>query len=249
LLAWEPREQAVEGDEAGLAREDAFEPRLQQACFAPEGKKLGDQHGEIHQRSLSLCQPRRRRDRAAALEIVAGLEERGIRCWIAPRDVRPGSRFDDEIADALDVCRAMLLVFSKKCNENEYIRREVTVAGENRKNIIPIRIEKDARPLRGLRVRLCDLHWIDGFVCRERAIDELARNYAPLASKVERQEKQQRERTDTERRRQDEGQARLSRAIAAMGEKNRSRFSLFPHTLHYGEKRTFWEIREVLPEI
>jgi TIR domain len=112
-------------------------------------------------------------DRAAALEIVAGLEQRGIRCWIAPRDVRPGSHFDDEIADALDACRAMLLVFSKKCNENEYIRREVTVAGKNRKDIIPVRIEKDAQPLRGLLVRLCDLHWIDGSVCRERAIDEL----------------------------------------------------------------------------
>ena len=41
-------------------------------------------------------------DRAAATEIVEELERRGVRCWIAPRDVRPGRPFDDEIADAID---------------------------------------------------------------------------------------------------------------------------------------------------
>jgi uncharacterized protein with WD repeat len=112
-------------------------------------------------------------DRAAATEIVDELERRGVRCWIAPRDVRPGRPFDDEIAAAIDASRAMLLIFSERCNESEYIRREVTVAGESQKIIIPFRIE-DAQPRRGLRVRLSDLHWIDGFVSRERAIDELA---------------------------------------------------------------------------
>jgi WD40 repeat protein len=111
-------------------------------------------------------------DRAAADEIVAELERRGIHCWIAPRDVRPGRPFDDEIAAAIDASRAMLLIFSERCNDSEYIRREVTVAGESQKIIIPFRIE-DAQPRRGLRVRLSDLHWIDGFASRERAIDEL----------------------------------------------------------------------------
>ena len=117
-------------------------------------------------------------DRVAALEIVGELERRGVPCWIAPRNVQPGHPFDDEIVAALDRCRAMLLIFSEHCNESEYIRREVTVAGENRKIIIPFRIE-DVQPRRGLRVRLSDLHWIDGFAAHERAIDELARRFAP----------------------------------------------------------------------
>ena len=117
-------------------------------------------------------------DRAAALEIVDELERRGVPCWIAPRNVEPGHPFDDEIVAALDRCRAMLLIFSEHCNESEYIRREVTVAGESRKIIIPFRIE-DVQPRRGLRVRLSDLHWIDGFAAHERAIDELVKRFAP----------------------------------------------------------------------
>lgn len=117
-------------------------------------------------------------NRVAAMEIVDELERRGTRCWIAPRDVRPGEPFDDEIAEAIETSRAMLLIFSDLCNDSEYIRREVTVAGESHKSVIPFRIE-DVQPRKGLRVRLSDLHWIDGFTSRERAIDEVVKKFAP----------------------------------------------------------------------
>ncbi|MBV9554763.1 MAG: toll/interleukin-1 receptor domain-containing protein, partial [Alphaproteobacteria bacterium] len=81
-------------------------------------------------------------DRGAAMDIVAELERRGVKCWIAPRDVHPGGHFDDEIVDAIEASRAVLLVFSDRCNESEYIRREITVAGESHKLIIPFRIEE-----------------------------------------------------------------------------------------------------------
>lgn len=114
-------------------------------------------------------------DRAAASQVVDELERRGVRCWIAPRNVRPGGTFDDDIADAIESCRAMLLIFSSRCNESEYIRREITVAGNENKIIIPFRIE-DVEPKRGLSVRLANLHWIDAFVARERAIDDVVRS-------------------------------------------------------------------------
>ena len=122
-------------------------------------------------------------DLAAAMQIVEELERRGVRCWIAPRDVRPGEPFDDQIANAIEDSRAMLLIFSERCNASEYIRREVTVAGESHKVVIPFRIE-NAEPKRGLRVRLSDLHWLDGFVSREQALDELVRTLPALNEKV-----------------------------------------------------------------
>jgi TIR domain len=111
-------------------------------------------------------------DRDVALSIVRDLERRGVPCWIAPRNVRPGHPFDDEIVEAIEECKGMLLVFSDRCNERDYIRREVTVAGESRKLIIPYRIE-DAQPKKALRMRLSDLHWIDAFPSQERAIEEV----------------------------------------------------------------------------
>ena len=122
-------------------------------------------------------------DLSAAMQIVEELERRGVRCWIAPRDVRPGEPFDDEIANAIEDSRAMLLIFSERCNASEYIRREVTVAGESHKVVIPFRIE-NAEPKRGLRVRLSDLHWLDGFASREQAIDELVRTFPAADEKA-----------------------------------------------------------------
>jgi TPR repeat protein len=145
-------------------------------------------------------------DRAAAMQIVAELERRGVPCWIAPRNVGPGKPFDDEIASALDHCQAMLLIFSDQCNESEYIRREVTVAGENQKLIIPFRIE-DAQPRRGLRVRLSDLHWLDGFAAHEGAIDELTRRFAPSAAQEALQQT-----ADAERSRQEDEAKRRQQA-------------------------------------
>src|ERR1700733_1001187 len=135
-------------------------------------------------------------DRAASEAIVGELEHRGVKCWIAPRDVRPGKAFDNEIAYAIENCRAMLLIFSDHCNASEYIRREVTVAGDAGKVIIPFRIE-DAQPRRGLRVRLSDLHWIDGFVSRERAIDQVVKT---IDSTRVRQQEEERRRAEEGRR-------------------------------------------------
>ena len=124
-------------------------------------------------------------DRIAALQVVDELERRGIRCWITPRDVGAGKAYDDEIADAIDGSAALLLIFSEHCNSNEYIRREITVAGNAHKLIIPFRIE-NTEPKKGLAVRLADLHWIDGFVARERAIDEVLRTVQLLEKPHER---------------------------------------------------------------
>jgi hypothetical protein len=159
-------------------------------------------------------------DRAPALEVVDELERRGVRCWIAPRDVHPGRPFDDEIVDAIEASRAMLLIFSEHCNESDYIRREVTVAGESHKLIIPFRIE-DVPPRRGLRVRLSDLHWIDGFVSREHAVDQVIHTVDPDGIA---QQQRERQRQDDERRAREEEERRAEAALRAE-EEERSRLA------------------------
>jgi len=174
------------------------EQRKQLDAGAPaqaEGETALHQAEEALNAAAALFVSHVHEDRGAAMAITEELERRGIRCWIAPRDVNPGMPFDDEIADALDASQAVLLIFSDRCNGSDYIRREVTVAGESRKLIMPFRIE-NAVPKRGLRVRLADLHCIDAFVvggrendetemknARARAIDDVVRTLKPLQDK------------------------------------------------------------------
>ena len=110
-----------------------------------------------------------------ALQIVQQIEKRGISCWITPRNLAGGMAYDDEIALAITNSEAVLVIFSNLCNQSDYVRREVTFAGEKKKRIIPFRIEKDAMPEKGLGVRLLDLHWIDGCGAGAHAIDEAVR--------------------------------------------------------------------------
>jgi ubiquinone/menaquinone biosynthesis C-methylase UbiE len=119
-------------------------------------------------------------DRQAAMEIVADLEGRGIGCWIAPRNVPAGQPYAGAIVTAIDSCRATLLVFSERCNaKQDHIGREVSVAMESGKTIIPLRIE-NARPQGALRYCLSNVHWIDGFASRADAIDEVERTFHRL---------------------------------------------------------------------
>jgi hypothetical protein len=108
-------------------------------------------------------------DYERALKIVDQLERRGIRCWIAPRDVRAGRSFDDQIEAAIEACWAMLLILSSRNKQSNYIRREVTVADDIGKIIIRFRIE-NVQPQKGLRMRLIGVHWVDAFNRRQDAI-------------------------------------------------------------------------------
>ena len=53
-------------------------------------------------------------DAKKAQEIAASLEERGLQCWIAPRDVKAGRAYGDEIISGIESAKAFVLVLSKR---------------------------------------------------------------------------------------------------------------------------------------
>ncbi len=81
-------------------------------------------------------------DRALANDLCQYLEAQGISCWIAPRDVVPGSDFPGSIIDAIDASIIMVLVFSKSSNNSPHVIRELTRAVTRNMLIIPFRIEE-----------------------------------------------------------------------------------------------------------
>jgi len=50
------------------------------------------------------------RDAALAQHLCALLEGKGVRCWIAPRDVQPGCSYPDEIVRGIDECASLILL-------------------------------------------------------------------------------------------------------------------------------------------
>jgi len=64
------------------------------------------------------------KDKSVANAICAVLESRGVRCWIAPRDVLPGMSWPEAIVDAIEASRVMVLVFSAHANESKQVIRE-----------------------------------------------------------------------------------------------------------------------------
>lgn len=115
-------------------------------------------------------------DKQKAFEICQSLEQRGFRCWIAPRDVRSGHPYPDEIIRGIEQSRCLILVLSDAANQSVIVAREVERAVGHRKAVFPVRIE-EVLPSRGLELLVSTVHWIDAWTGNMNAhIERLARD-------------------------------------------------------------------------
>ncbi len=111
-------------------------------------------------------------DRNVALAACAKLEAAHVRCWIAPRDVVAGA-YAGQLARAIASATAVLLIFSNKANLSENVMREIQIASEEQRVIIPLRLENV--PLNDdLKFFIMRMHWIDALTPpMESRLDEL----------------------------------------------------------------------------
>ncbi len=100
------------------------------------------------------------KDKLIADGICANLENAGIRCWIAPRDINPGADFPTEIAKAIANSRIVVLVFSQNANQSADISNELYLAFNNKITIVPFKIE-NVEPEPGKAYYLGRTHWLD----------------------------------------------------------------------------------------
>jgi hypothetical protein len=113
-------------------------------------------------------------DKPTADAICSTLEGRRIRCWIAPRDVMPGTNYQEAIIDAIDTSRIMVLVFSSHSNTSPHVIRELTKALSQGVIIIPFRIE-DVPLSKSMEYLISLPHWLDALTPPvEKHIDKLA---------------------------------------------------------------------------
>jgi len=99
-------------------------------------------------------------DTQIANTVCRELESRGLRCWIAPRDVAPGALYADAIVRAINDSKVLLIVLSQSAVASSHVGREIERAASKHKQIIALRI--DTAPLSpALEYFLSESQWID----------------------------------------------------------------------------------------
>ncbi|MCF2947559.1 toll/interleukin-1 receptor domain-containing protein [Paraglaciecola aquimarina] len=101
-------------------------------------------------------------DKDKAFEICESIEMRGLKCWIAPRNIRAGKEYSEEIIKGIEVSKSLLVVLSESANNSKFVKREVERAVSNGKPIYPFRIE-DVKPSLSLELFISSAHWIEAW--------------------------------------------------------------------------------------
>jgi TIR domain-containing protein len=102
-------------------------------------------------------------DSSVAQTLCGLIEERGVQCWIAPRDVPPGAHFAEEVISAIEKTQATVVLLSEHSNLSTYVRNEVERAVSKGKPVLPVRI-RNVVPSRSLELYLSASQWIDAWV-------------------------------------------------------------------------------------
>jgi|GEM_PF-1513208 len=114
-------------------------------------------------------------DLPIAEKICSALESRGIRCWMAHRDILPGGDWLNSMIEAVMQSQIMVLVFSSNTNKSPWVVQEVTRTLRENITIIPFRIE-NVSPMKGLRALEDRCQWMDAFTPPlEKHLDRLVK--------------------------------------------------------------------------
>jgi len=102
------------------------------------------------------------KDKIVADAVVAALENRGIRCWYAPRDIKAGTDWGEAITNAISESAIMLLIFSESSNRSKRVLDEIYYSISEGKTILPFRIA-NLDPSGAMRLHLSSRHWLDAY--------------------------------------------------------------------------------------
>jgi uncharacterized protein YjbI with pentapeptide repeats len=86
------------------------------------------------------------KDQEAANRLHADLQNKGVRCWFAPHDMRIGAKVLDEIDTAIRIRDKLLLILSEHSIASDWVETEVMAAFEEERNrgqtmLFPIRLD------------------------------------------------------------------------------------------------------------
>jgi hypothetical protein len=102
------------------------------------------------------------KDKTITDSIVAYLEQNQLRCWYAPRDIKPSEDWANAISNAIEESKIFLIIFSGNSNQSRRVLDELNLAIAQELTILPFRIEK-LEPDGAMRLHLSSRHWLDAY--------------------------------------------------------------------------------------
>ena len=119
-------------------------------------------------------------DLQTADKVCVLLEAESIGCWIAPRDVLPGTIYAEEIIKAIENTEALVLICSRFTGDSVHVRSEVEHAFSQKKVIFPVRME-DVGLGKALEYFLGSSHWLAAW---DSPLEECVKRLAESIKKV-----------------------------------------------------------------
>lgn len=115
-----------------------------------------------------------RKDRHIVDEICELLNENQISFWRDVREIEPGGKFMGEIVDAIKSCNITLFVSSTNSNQTPYTAKEVALAFNEGKHIIPYKIDHSMFS-KNLELLFSDINFTEAIpYSRQKAIELVA---------------------------------------------------------------------------
>jgi len=99
-------------------------------------------------------------DASVAERVRTGLEQAGVACWIAPRDIEPGTSFPAAITAAIQASSAQVLLLTAEANVSRHVLSEVELAFNAGKPILAVLVGK-VTPSADLQYFISTTHWFD----------------------------------------------------------------------------------------
>lgn len=81
------------------------------------------------------------KDQLQAEAVRNVIEQNGITCWMAPRDIPGGSNYTKEIPIAIRGCQAFVLMLSQNAQDSHWVLKELDSAVNAGKVILPFQLE------------------------------------------------------------------------------------------------------------
>ena len=121
-----------------------------------------------------------RKDQEAVLAFVGQLQAAGFSVWIDQRDIDGALLWGEEIVAAIEKCMVLVLFLSNSSVGSENVVREIALAFEQKKPILPLLLEPVPIP-RKMKYQLAGINYLEVFkFARGAAIDAVVRTLENL---------------------------------------------------------------------